>query len=491
MKNKKKIPKLATIIYFAVALFLIVGCSVEHDLLEHANSKAIIHKRLTLEDLKSKKDIMQKLSDYSKEMHKITARNRNAEPLIVDISQANFIETDDFISYTFHMPTDSVPIRNFLLKKNKSDELGYQGYILDYNLTPEEFILYENKELHDLSNKVTSIHLSGEYNLGIFGRNTRQFTTCWGWVGYCHINDDGSYNATGHIPNTGYCIVSNYQFETFPCPDGGSAGGGGYNPGIPTNPTNPSPPNDGGGRTIVATPVNSSGSSNSFIQLTKTPCEELQNMTLNFALKNALITLSNQTHFNYETGFAVKKNQSDGNYRNPITANANDPTKPNEISAKDYLGSEFVGFFHTHPLSGGIWYPMFSPGDIDYLFWVALKHNTAGQPKQYSDYFITMTVPQGTFALKIKDISKFASTRNIKWKGDKGLEKVIIDNFDKRDPDGNINLLLKDLLDTFRKFDTGVGVYKANEDFSQWSEVVLETNPSSPNFGQPKLVPCN
>jgi hypothetical protein len=254
-----KIPKLATISYFVLALFLTVGCSVEYDLLEHENSKAIIHKRLTLEDLKSKKDIMQKLSYYSKEMHKITARNINAEPFIVDVSQANFVETDDFISYTFNMPTESIAFRNFLLKKNKHDELGYQGFILDYNLSEEEMIAFENKELHDISNKVTSTKLNGEYNLGVFGRNLRTSGTCYGWVGFCHTGD-----VDGHIPYGNQCSISNYVFMSFPCPE--DSGGGGYTgpdpifnpPIIPPNPSNP--PNNGGGRVIVVTPINSTGS---------------------------------------------------------------------------------------------------------------------------------------------------------------------------------------------------------------------------------------
>jgi len=273
MGNQKKIPKFAMVIQYLMALFLIVGCSVEHDLLEHENSKAIIHKRLTLEDLKTKKGIMKKLSDYSKEMNKITARNRNAEPLIVDISQANFIETDDFISYTFNMPTDSVPIRNFLLKQNKNDDLGYQGYVLDYNLTEEEVDLFNNNQLRDLTGKISTIKLNGNYNLGQFGRSIRTSGTCYGWVGICYVGDPD-----GHAAYGSECTVSGQVFAAFPCPeDAGGGGGGGLPPITPEPPNNPTPPTTppitgSGGREIVVTPVPTNPNPITPIDLNEIPC---------------------------------------------------------------------------------------------------------------------------------------------------------------------------------------------------------------------------
>ncbi|QXP60866.1 hypothetical protein [Olleya sp. HaHaR_3_96] len=48
----------------------------------------------------------------------------------------------------------------------------------------------------------------------------------------------------------------------------------------------------------------------------------------------------------------------------------------------------------------------------------------------------------------------------------------------------------KDLLDTFKSFNMGIGLYKANEDLSSWSELVHDLNPVSPTLGSPIEQPC-
>ena len=127
MVKQRRIPKRAVFKILALALFLSVSCSVEEDLLQSEQSKRIIHKKLSLEEVRNEKYIMSKLSDYTKGLRKMNSKSRTNDSLIIDISFANYIETDDFISYTFSMPTTSVPIRNFLLKKNKADTLSSKG----------------------------------------------------------------------------------------------------------------------------------------------------------------------------------------------------------------------------------------------------------------------------------------------------------------------------------------------------------------------------
>jgi hypothetical protein len=222
-------------------------------------------------------------------------------------------------------------------------------------------------------------------------------------------------------------------------------------------------------------------------EVTLTPCHNLNKISFDFNLTSSLNELKNQTHLPIEKGFAIEKNPTNGTFKNPTPASA-DPIRPEAIAMNSYLGGDFIGLFHTHP---PFVYPMFTHGDIDTLFWLARRHNSNGTPKNYGEYFITMTAPQGTYAIKIKDWAKFQSLRNNRWKGDKGLEVMLQDNFLKRDIDGDINLLIKDILDIFKTLDAGIGLYKSDDSFGNWSEIVHELNPMSPNFGQPKLIPCN
>lgn len=273
------------------------------------------------------------------------------------------------------------------------------------------------------------------------------------------------------------CVPSNPPSNENP-PTGGGPGGGSGN-----TPPDASPAGNDPSLTAPVGPKDGAGNS--------TPCAELKKLSNNIATKNALADLKTQTNQVAEKGYAVKENATTNTHRNPESANANDPLQPNVIRATDYIGGEYVGFFHTHPKASDGWFPMFSPGDMWYLFFVATKHNSQGQPKDYSEYFITLTVPQGTYALKIKDYIKFGYVVTNKWKGKDGLEEKMINNFKARGSQGDINLMIKDLLDVLKKFDAGIGLYEASDDLNNWEEIVHELNPISPNFGQPKNIPCN
>ena len=237
--------------------------------------------------------------------------------------------------------------------------------------------------------------------------------------------------------------------------------------------------NDGGGG---GSPTNSNNT---------TPCDELAKLSNSIPHKSALTDLKGQTNQIAEKGYAVKKNSTNNTYRSPETANAMDINIPNHIKVGNYLGGEYVGFFHTHPRASDGYIPIFPPEDINYLYFVALSHQNNGQPKNYSEYFLTLTVPQGTYAIKIKDMVKFATMRNSKWEGGDGLDQRLKRKFDVRDPEGDIDLMIKDVLDVMKELDAGIGLYVASEDLSTWSEIVHDLNPMSPNFGKPKNVPCN
>jgi hypothetical protein len=229
MTKKLKIPKIARSLFYGLALFMYINCSVKEDLIEL--NKSIIHRKIKFDELKKDNIVMDDLSNYSKIMRQSNLKQKSTDSLVVNFSSANYVETEEFISYTFNMPSSSVPLRNFLLKKQKNSTGGFHGYVLNYNLTQEELNSLNTLELTNLSNKVTSVKIGSNFSPAMFGKSVY----CPGIVGICYVGDPD-----GHVAYGSQCTVSAVQVEMFPCPE---EGGGG----TPSDPINPPPPNDNTG----------------------------------------------------------------------------------------------------------------------------------------------------------------------------------------------------------------------------------------------------
>lgn len=287
--------------------------------------------------------------------------------------------------------------------------------------------------------------------------STRTYYECIPTIGG---NPYGSSNTSGPGNTTGGNTLGG----------GGSGSGSGTSSGTSTGTTT-------GSITTIVSPIE---------EEKKTPCEQLKIMALNFNFKNALFDLQTKTNETMEYGYGITKSNS--NYNNPVPNNS-DPNNPNLIVMT--AGSNNIGCFHTHPnpVETGI-YPMFSAGDIKYLLDIALLHDNNGLPKDYSEYFITLTVGSGTYALKIKDFRAFRNKMTLFFEGPGGFkERLENGNYDYREPSGDIDLLKKDFLKVVRGL--GIGLYEASNDLSSWTEVVLDLNPVSPTFSEPKNIPCN
>jgi uncharacterized membrane protein YgcG len=252
---------------------------------------------------------------------------------------------------------------------------------------------------------------------------------------------------------------------------------------------------DGGGpgsvipdEEVVTSPITPGLVSPNGQVIAKKPCQELNKLTNLAANKAALNNLKAKTGLDKENGYNQTKNPLTGILNSPVQCQAN-PANPNEILMP--TGLAFIGAFHTHPIDSDGWVPMFSDGDLLYLFMVAQRHNNNGQPKDYSEYFLTLTVPEGTFAIKIKDWVKFSKAmNNTKYWNSKKELTALRRKYDNRVPTDNIIGFKKDLLDTFKDLDMGAGLYEANTDFSGWTEVTL--NPNATLFNDdPINIPCN
>lgn len=55
----------------------------------------------------------------------------------------------------------------------------------------------------------------------------------------------------------------------------------------------------------------------------------------------------------------------------------------------------------------------------------------------------------------------------------------------------NMDVFKKNILDLFKQYNAGIGLYEANATNTAWSEVIIDTNPTSSTFNNPILKPCN
>jgi hypothetical protein len=213
-------------------------------------------------------------------------------------------------------------------------------------------------------------------------------------------------------------------------------------------------------------------------------CEELAKMSNNIDLINALKNLDSKTKELIEYGYAIEKNS--GNYNVPQIAQS-DPQTPNMIRMGSYLGGDYIGLFHTHPDPFDGVYPMFSGADIGYLFYVAVKHNNNNSPKNYSDYFITLTTIHGTYALKFNNFAKLSIFIN--GKGIAAIDQVLYPKYDARQPEDSVDNLIVELLTTIKDLDLGVSLYEANKDLTDWAEIQLNDDPLLSGYPL-KSIPC-
>src|SRR5690606_28300483 len=257
-----------------------------------------------------------------------------------------------------------------------------------------------------------------------------------------------------------------YFYTCLPYPASGSPGSG-TNPSIPGG-----DPSGGTGNGSGNPPAEISYGGNSITTPVMPEKDKNRNALKKMVsdgqfVAQSLDMLNGKTNETKEWGYAVKYPKINGvpTYTSNTVMQASFQN-PNVLEMMNYIGGDYVGVFHTHPDPSQTTYvPMFSPEDVEYLFWVANKHNTNGQSKNYSVYVITLTVPSGTYALKIESIEKFNLFINSKYEEFKiKLRKA----YDKSGNQASSSVLINNLLNKLKEYDTGITLYKANEDYSDW-----------------------
>lgn len=420
----------------------------------------------------------------------------------VETDEVLLLEYANLHSLTFpiHRNEPNGLLENLVL--SYQNDGTYKAKILQYNLTEQEKVDLANNNLKTISNPIVTLPINFDTNLVVNACEVVTETVYF----YCSSGEHSYSTGTAQlcefwVPGSNGFPPRMATKTTIKCIDEGGSGTGGdttdpnYDPSgggggdgtnnnypvdYPTPETDPSEYEEG-----ISTPVKPKLDAPQ-----KTPCEHLQTMLNNQITYNRLYNLRNNTNLNYETGFCVKKDSQFGRL-DPLPADAS-TQNPNEIKME--TGDNYVGAFHTHPLASSTQTtPMFSDGDINWLFWVAFDNKIPRNQKDYSEFFLTLTVPQGTFAIKIKDWQKFSDFRMSSiWTNSNNFRKGKImklrNKFEAIRPNGDFNRMKNALLEILQ--DSGVGLYQANEDLSSWKELELAPGATYLDNTNPIEKPC-
>ncbi len=497
MKNTfKKMPLILYLCLFG----LIFSCSPEQDILKSPQKNSRISqkpfKELLL--LNSFNNAYEKVK--TEKQKNLASRSALEDEYNFSVSEKHPVkiyEVDEKTYYNIFIKreaVDSTYFENLLLINEKiNGENVPTGYILKYK-TPvkEAAVMIEQHEFFETT------------STPLFGRT----------IIYCHVvcypiccELGGGYTKP-HVSNSSLCVTS-YNLCVEVCQDydvgggsdsesgsgseGGSSdgGGGGGSSSGGDNGSTPPPPNDCGACNPpppVILPV--LPEDEDFGPPVNNPCEELKKLTENLNIKNTYTEapngLNHKVNSYKEFGFAFARTDI-GDTTTPVP---NSSKTPNKLNMGNFVGGNFFGASHTHPNIIYDVFPMFPLDDIKYLFDVAVKFESNGEPKDYSIFVLTLTVPAGTYAIKIKDVTKFFAFINSPDFEEQ--KKNLEESFIKTGLE-NQEQLVKDLLYVLEKNDVGIGLYKVKPDFSDWSELKLKpfdystlTNDNSINE-----IPCN
>lgn len=500
------------ILIFSI-IILLTSCSEElyEEELDASKNKTSIKEMKFDKLFKDKKfnTLLNKVTNYKAGNNSNTARStfENQNGFTISNEIVKIITYDSLTSYTMLVERDSLNsqstgFENLVIQETNLGD-NVKAFLIKY--MPNQIIpTTHNSFTFEGTIQKSKLAFTG-FNRGA-SENTIQ-SDCYVDVLMCNESWSGGVAGTSHVAGEG---CKNIRFLSVRkvkvlCADGSGGGGGDsggdssgdsggfgdpYGGGGAGGGTGSSDPNDSEAEEDVITSPVTPGLDGEVSG--KTPCSELAKLTGDIANKEAIETLQTKTTENKEYGYSVSKN-SDNIYNVP-EACSSPVNNPDQINMP--VGGNKIGAFHTHPyvLSTNTTnvVPMFSDGDLNWLFWVANQHTNNGEPKEYSEYFLTLTVPQGTFAIKIKDILKFNSFRNNNtyWKnvnssGTVGELPILRKLYDDIGPDGNFNSLTTSLLKVLSEADTGIGLYEASSDLSTWSELTL----TATNYIVPESAP--
>ncbi|WP_177729944.1 hypothetical protein [Flavobacterium inviolabile] len=495
--NQKQIKTICYAVLFILG-GLLTGCELEEDVIQkNAYRERLAIRNSTFDALSKEQPFVQALSGLNKGKHGKGSFSRTIMEAQYGFTilpdKAVVIEKEGKTSYTFQIvreTPDSTCFENLVIHTDNPGST--RAFIVKY--TPEVPIV--PSVTHE------SFYFSGairitpiEYNAELAGKKIVCVTAT---VMMCDQSWSGSGSTTPHVA-TQYCNNPNHLFEvtTTTCDmvaGGGSFGagagqysggdgmggtGGGGGDGEPGNDDGLTPPNPCP-RCPDFTTVPVLEDDPTEPSAPPTPCYHLKRLTDNPSVKLSFATLEARKNQPGEWGFAFRNFDSTSTSIMAPTVIEASSQNPNILNMAAYIGGNYIGAAHTHPPPSFGYYPMFSFDDLEYLMRVALKHNNGGQPKDWTQYVLTLTTYDGVFAIKIKDPLKFYTNFNLKRAF---IENQIEKEYRKIKPGGNMDKFKLALLKIIEDFDLGMGLYEATDNVTKWGE--LENIK-----GKPNLKPC-
>ena len=478
--------KLKKLFLIGIALSVLISCSVvdleEH---EHGIEASIKSRKISFNEFKSYTKAFNVINDVNKKnVVASTALNRIIRDTIrnfsIDTQEGLYITYANLHSFTFpvYRDVDNGKLENLVLS-SQSDG-SYKVKLLIYTLTPQEKVDLTLGRLRRVQNPIVTIPIQNfDTNFTEAGSceevTTNIFTTCSG---------EGKHSfAAGNAFECAYWTQGGGTPPTFVtitrivcvmsagngsgggsgagAGAGGPGGGGGDGNEYPANyPSNDTPPEDY--NLGISIPVKPNPP-------LKTPCNQIKNITNNTSNLKANINSLNSNatlSLNYEKGFEYK---DDANGISQPTPKNGIPGQTGIEIAIPFSGSlNFV--LHSHYSAPGMM-PCFTFEDLLVFSKIHKYKKDNNKPLDKITYMVVTQA--GVFAMVIENES---ALENFLLSIDNtSLEKVAKKFYQKypknEDSDDEYVKSVIKSLDTF-----GVGLYKANDDLSNWNKLTVNAN---------------
>lgn len=475
---------------------IIFGCSTPEFLMDEQNksNRNIKMKILNTEAIKKHPRLFTRVSKLNEVILQRNANQKEVSSSIynfnINTNLCKMITVDGFTTYTFEIirEQDNGFFENLVVKELANGTLETKLY--KYNVTAQEKENILNGIDVDMTNKISTLLIDDpNFVSDIFSKI--YFST------FCYeassVFVPGQACKNGHL-HPDLCDLQGSEAPTLgsyqtvyimvTCPDSGGGGGSG-----PTGPTDTGG-FDGGG-------TSPTGGGN-LLELDDGPCARLKRLfdTSKGNLKQYFPALFNgiPTNVSGENAVSLKKN-SNGVYNNVVLPSSSGSTIPIPTGGTNYSA------IHTHCLTD---YPIFSIADLITL------HGMLNQASSYNVNEISFMLACKDFnnvnhlyAITCNNLAQFnqfygsliVSVPN--WSVLSELEQKIFLNgiFQKQLEEEDINDV-PDFEITFLKFinNSGVNLYKANSNLTNWSEISLNTSQNNStvySIADKNVIPCN
>lgn len=394
---------------------LFVSCELQEEAIhnhEHDSNKIFKLEKVKFNEFSKNSNLIKKINKVKSKLR------QNENNRIVASTDGNFtINTDYAIylqtginkhSYTFKINRENPQflLENLIL--NSNDSLGYEAYIVQYNINEYEYQSIKNDIPIDLSNKMTLIKVNdSDFISNILSKETYEIQTmCLNSVTTCGSGQH--WGANGSSGNLNDCDIPG-TFSTFyswnectvSIPTGGggtggtgSGGGGGSTTGAGSNYDGSDTSIHGNGsNTVNTTPMLE------LEEIPLDPCEKIKKLQADTNFKNRMALLIDAAR-----GWSFEKCHVMYNAVSPsITNNYTYENFQGTISSPEsgYTGNtNMQGIIHSH-YRGLI--SIFSAGDLQDLYFKLKNY-----PDITDDFFMGVVTSSNTaYLLQVPDRATF------------------------------------------------------------------------------------